>query len=104
MIKVSVLYSSGDGSTLDMDYYCARQMALVRRLLSPTLKGVEIEEGIGGLETRSPPAYLAIGNLLFESAQAFQSAFELHAMAIIGEIPNYTNSRPTIQMSEAKLP
>ena len=103
MIRVSVLYPGGEGSTFDMDDYCARHMALVRRLLSPALKGVEVEKGIGGLEAGSPPPYLAMGHLLFESAQAFQSAFEPNAMAIIGDIPNYTNSRPTIQISEVKL-
>jgi uncharacterized protein (TIGR02118 family) len=51
----------------------------------------------------SPPAFLAMGHLSFESVQAFQSAFEPHAAEITGDIPNYTNTQPTIQISEVKL-
>ena len=103
MIKVSVLYPSGEGNIFDMKYYLAKHIPLVRRLSGAALKKVEVEEGMGGLSAGSPPAYLAMGHLFFESVQAFQAAFEPHAATITGDIPNYTNTRPTIQISEVKL-
>ena len=103
MIKVSVLYPSGEGNIFDMKYYLAKHIPLVRRLSGAALKKVEVEEGMEGLSAGSPPAYLAMGHLLFESVQAFQAAFEPHAATITGDIPNYTNTRPTIQISEVKL-
>ena len=103
MIKISVLYPNGDGHVFDMSYYLAKHIPLVRRLSGAALKKVEVEEGMAGLATGSPPAYLAMGHLFFESVQTFQSAFGPHAAEISGDIPNYTNTKPTIQISEVKL-
>ena len=103
MIKVTVLYPNGEGNIFDMKYYLANHIPLVRRLSGAALKKVEVEEGIAGLAAGTPPAYLAMGHLFFESIAAFQSAFELHAAEIMGDIPNYTNTQPTIQISDVKL-
>ncbi|HWY09384.1 MAG TPA: EthD family reductase [Candidatus Acidoferrales bacterium] len=103
MIKISDLYPSGEGNIFDMKYYLAKHIPLVRRLSGAALKKVEVEEGMGGLAAGSPPAYLAMGHLFFESVQTFQAAFEPHVAAITGDIPNYTNTKPTIQISEVKL-
>ena len=103
MIKISVLYPNGEGNVFDMKYYLAKHIPLVRRLSGAALKKVEVEEGVAGLAAGTPPAYLAMGHLLFESVAAFQSAFGPHAAEIMGDIPNYTNVQPTIQVSEVKL-
>jgi uncharacterized protein (TIGR02118 family) len=102
MIKVSVLYPSGKGNTFNMDYYLAAHIPLVRRLSGAALKRVEVEQGIGGLVPGSAPAYLAMGHLFFESVTAFQAAFAPNAAVITGDIPNYTNAQPTIQISEVR--
>jgi uncharacterized protein (TIGR02118 family) len=103
MIKVSVLYPSGTGNTFNMNYYLGTHIPLVCRLTGAALKRLEVEEGIGGLAPGSAPVYLAMGHLFFESVQAFQSAFAPHAAEITGDIPNYTNTQPAIQISEVKL-
>jgi uncharacterized protein (TIGR02118 family) len=103
MIKVSVLYPNGEGNVFDMKYYLAKHIPLVRRLSGAALKKVEVEEGVGCLPAGSAPAFLAMGHLSFESAEAFRAAFEPHAAAITGDISNYTNAQPTIQISEVKL-
>ncbi|HVA17697.1 MAG TPA: EthD family reductase [Candidatus Dormibacteraeota bacterium] len=103
MIKVSVLYPSQEGSTFDMAYYCNTHIPMVRRLLAPAVKGVAVEQGIGGMAPGSPAPYTAMGHLLFESLEAFQTAFAPHAQAILSDIPNYTRAQPVIQISEVKL-
>ncbi len=103
MTKVSVMYPNTAGSTFDMAYYLDTHIPMVRRLLGAALKGVAVEQGIGGEEAGSPAPYLAMGHLLFDSPEAFQSAFGPHAQAIVADIPNYTNSEPTLQISEVKL-
>lgn len=103
MIKVSVFYPSGQGNTFDMNYYIATHMPLVRRLLGTALKKVEVDQGLAGGTPGSPPTYLAIGHLFFESLQTFQAAFGPHRAAIAGDVPNYTNTQATIQISEVKL-
>jgi len=103
MIKVSVFYPNKVGATFDMAYYCDRHIPLVRRLLGPALKGAAVEQGLGGAAPGSPATYAAMGHLFFDTTDAFQQAFGAHAAAIMGDIPNYTNTEPVIQVSEVKL-
>jgi uncharacterized protein (TIGR02118 family) len=49
------------------------------------------------------PGGAGMGHLYFDSVEAFQAAFGPHAGVIMGDIPNYTNVQPTIQVSEVKL-
>ena len=103
MIKVSALYPNTAGSKFDMPYYLDKHIPMVRQKLGSALRGVSVEEGLGGGQPESPPAYLAMGHLLFDSIAAFQASFGLHAQAILGDIPNFTNTQPAIQISEVKL-
>ena len=103
MVKVSVLYPNGKNIKFDMEYYCDRHIPLVRQLLGSVLKGVAVEQGLSGEQPRSPAPYVAMGHLLFDSVDAFRTSFGSHADTIIADIPKYTNSEPTIQISEVKL-
>jgi uncharacterized protein (TIGR02118 family) len=103
MIKLSVMYPNNEGSTFDMAYYCNKHFPMLRQKLGAALKGVAVEQGLAGPLPGSPPPFLALGHLLFESVEAFQAAFEPHAQAIMADIPNYTNTQPTIQISEVKI-
>ena len=103
MIKVSVFYPNNAGSRFDIGYYCAKHMPLVKKLVGAACKGMAVEHGIAGGTPGAPPTYLAMGHLLFESVEAFQSAFGVHAQEIMADIPNYTNIQPMIQISEVKM-
>jgi uncharacterized protein (TIGR02118 family) len=103
MIKISVLYPNHEGSTFDMAYYCDRHIPMVRQLLGVALKAVAVEQGVGGAAPGSPPPYLASGHLSFESLEAFQTAWGPNAQKIVADVPNYTNSQPTIQISEVRI-
>jgi uncharacterized protein (TIGR02118 family) len=102
MIKVSVLYPNSADARFDMAYYTSRHMPMVQRLVT-TCKGIAAEKGVAGGTPGSEPTYIAIGHLLFDSVQAFQSGFGPHAKEILGDIPNYTNTQPVIQISEITL-
>lgn len=67
------------------------------------MQSAAVEQGLGGATPGSPPAFSAMGHLYFDSVEAFEAAFGPHAGAIMGDIPNYTNVQPTIQVSEVKL-
>jgi uncharacterized protein (TIGR02118 family) len=47
--------------------------------------------------------YLALGHLYFESVDAFVQAWAPQAQEIVGDVPNYTNSEPIIQISTVKI-
>jgi uncharacterized protein (TIGR02118 family) len=103
MIKVSVMYPSGQGHTFDMGYYTGKHIPMVKLKLGTALKGVAVEQGIAGGEPGAPPAFLAFGHLYFDAVEAFQAAFGPHASEILGDIPNYTNIKPVLQISEVKI-
>jgi uncharacterized protein (TIGR02118 family) len=103
MIKVSILYPNGPGSTFDMAYYLDKHVPMVQQKLSGALRGTAVDEGLGGAEPGAPPAYILICHLLFDSIEAYQGAFGPHAQAIVGDIPNYTNTQPIVQVSAVKL-
>ena len=78
-------------------------MPMVRQKLGAALKGAAVDQGIGGEEAGSPAPYLAMAHLLFESVEAFLASFGPHAEEFADDVPNYTNTQPTIQISEVKL-
>jgi len=103
MVKVSVMYPAQRGTKFDMAYYLKHHMPMVRQLLGPALKGMSVDQGISGMEPGSPAPFAAIGHLLFDSVADFQASFGPHAEAIVADIPKYTNSEPSVQISEVKL-
>jgi len=103
MIKVSILYPNKPGSRFDLDYYLNQHMPMVIEKLGGALKGVSIDHGLTSDLPDSPPLYVAMCHLLFDSVEAFQAAFMPHAAALQGDIPNYTDVEPGIQISEVKL-
>ena len=103
MIKVSVLYPQGPSTRFDAEYYLGKHVPMVKGVLGPALKGVSVELGLAGGDPGSSPTYVAMGHLLFDSVEAFQAAFGPHAEKVMADIPNYTNVKPTLQLSEVRL-
>ena len=103
MIKVSVMYPNGTGNKFNMDYYLNQHGDLVKQKLGSALKKLHVDSGIAGGAPNSPPTYLAIGHLYFDSVDAFQTSFAPHADEILGDLPNFTNAQPTIQISDVKV-
>lgn len=102
MIKVSVFYPNSAGAKFDMAYYTSKHMPMVQKLVAGC-KGIAAEKGVAGGTPGSQPTYIAAGHLLFDSVEAFQTGFTPHASQIMGDIPNYTNIQPVIQISEITL-
>jgi uncharacterized protein (TIGR02118 family) len=99
----SVLYPNSAGCKFDMGYYLEKHMPMVQQKLGSACKRMAVEEGIAGGAPGAPATYVAMGHLYFDTTDAFQAAFAPHAQAILADIPNYTNTQPTIQISEVKL-
>ncbi|MCK0136278.1 MULTISPECIES: EthD family reductase [Arenibacter] len=100
MIKVSVLYPNGAGKKFDMDYYSNQHISLVGELLGDSVKAATIEKGLGGGTPGSTATYAAMGNLYFASMDSFQNSFGPNAEKIMGDLPNFTNIEPVVQISE----
>jgi uncharacterized protein (TIGR02118 family) len=101
LIRVSVLYAVGENNKFDMDYYLQKHMPMVReRLSAGGLVRAEIDKGLSGAVPGSPPPYAAAAHLYFNSIPEFQAAFMSSAAEIMGDVPNYTDVQPQVQISE----
>jgi uncharacterized protein (TIGR02118 family) len=103
MIKISVFYPNSAGAKFDMNYYVSKHLPMVQNKLGTALKGVAAEQGIAGGDPGVAAPFIAVGHLMCDSVETFQSAFAPHASEIMADVPNYTNVQPTIQISEVKL-
>ena len=103
MIKVGVFYPNSAGGKFDMKYYMEKHIPMVRQKIGPALKNVEVEQGVGGGMPGSPVTYSIMCRLSFDSVDAFQAAFATHAAHIMGDVANYTDIQPVVQISEVKL-
>lgn len=101
MIRVSVLYPSGEGKQFDHAYYAQKHMPLVgERLRSFGLLRYEIDKGIAGGAPGAPAPFVGACHLYFNSAGDFQKGIGAHGNELMADISNYTNITPTIQISE----
>lgn len=103
MIKVSVLYPGSGGNRFDFAYYCDKHMPMVKDKLGDACKGIAVERGMSGEMPGSPPPYVAMAHLFFESVESFQGAFGPHAEAIMRDVPNYTDIAPVLQVSDVLI-
>jgi uncharacterized protein (TIGR02118 family) len=100
MIKVTVMYSNTPGARFDHEYYRDRHMPLVKARMGESCKHYTVDKGLAGGTPDAPAPYIAMCHIFCDSIEAFQSGFGLHAQELIGDIPNYTDLSPVIQISE----
>ena len=103
MIKVSVFYPDAEGKKFNLEYYLNKHVPMVQGKLGNVLKGAAVEVGLAGMDPGSPAPYKVMGHLYFDSVEAFQAAFGLHGQSIMGDIPNFTDIQPVIQISDVKI-
>ena len=100
MVVVTVLYPKTATSLFDYDYYVTKHVPLVQaRWAGMGLMHVELLRGTATLEG-GPPAFALMGKLVFGSQAEMQEALAAHGAEIMGDIPNYTDVQPLIQMNE----
>jgi len=103
VITVTVLYPNKDGAKFDLNYYLSKHIPMVKKLIGAALKGVVVEQGLGGAAPGSKAAYSVLCHLRFDSVESFQQSFGPHAAAIQGDVKNYSSVEPTVQVSDVKL-
>jgi uncharacterized protein (TIGR02118 family) len=94
------MYPYEPGARFDHEYYRDRHMPMLKARLGDACKSYTVDKGISGGAPGSPPAYVGMCHIFAESVQSFQAAFGPHAKEIMGDIPNYTDLKPTMQISE----
>lgn len=103
MIIVSVMYPAQAGSHFDLEYYRHSHRALVKQRLGDALKGFSIEQGLDGPLPEMKPHYTVIARLLFDSYDAFLDSFTPHQAELTGDVVNFTDIEPIMQISEVHV-
>jgi uncharacterized protein (TIGR02118 family) len=104
MIKVTVLYKNADNAKFDLDYFLNRHIPLLRSVIGDKAANMAVDQGLaGGPAPGTPPPFVAMAHLYFNTMEDFQAAMSTGAETIMNDIPNYTNCEPIIQISEVKL-
>lgn len=93
MISVQILYPKSDDTTFDMDYYISTHMPMLADAIGEACTH-------WGAATPKSDDWAGIGWAMVTSQEAFDAAMAEHGAAIMGDIPNYTNSAPELIVSD----
>lgn len=100
MIKVSVMYPNQPGCHFDHGYYRDVHMPLIKSRMGSACLFYTIDKGLAGRAPEEPATYIAMCHIYAESVDSFNAAFGPHVQEIRGDVGNYTNISPVLQMSE----
>jgi uncharacterized protein (TIGR02118 family) len=100
MIKVSVMYPNTPGARFNHEYYQDKHMPLLKSRMGDSCKYYTVDKGLAGGTPGAAATYVGMCHIFCDSVEAFQAGFGPHAQEIMGDIPNYTDLSPVIQISE----
>jgi len=100
MIKVSVMYPNSPGARFDHEYYRDKHMPLLKARMGSSCKYYTVDKGMAGGVPGAPATYVAMCHIFCDSVEAFHQGFSPHAQEIRGDLPNYTDVSPVLQISE----
>ncbi len=101
MVRVTVLYPHREGAKFDHDYYARKHMTMVGERLRPFgLLRYEVDRGVGGGAPGAPAPFVAACHLYFDKAGEFEKGIAAHGKEIMADVPNYTDIRPQMQISQ----
>ena len=99
MIKVSVMYPNMPGARFDHAYYRDKHMPLVKARMGDSCKFYTVDKGLAGGGPGDPPTYIGMCHIFCDTVQSFQEGFGPHQKEIMGDIANYTDIAPVVQIS-----
>jgi len=100
MIKATVMYPYTEGARFDHAYYRDRHMPMVQARLGSACAYYTVEKGLAGRAPGAPPAFVAMCAFICDSVEAYEAAMQEHRAEILGDIANYTDITPVLQVSE----
>ncbi len=101
MIRVTFAYPNDEGSNFDWDYFAGAHREIVHRELdSRGMVSFEQDKGLSATDPNAPPPWVAIAHMTFNTVEEVHQAFVEAGGPVLGDRRNYTDVRPTIQISE----
>jgi uncharacterized protein (TIGR02118 family) len=103
MIVLTVVYPNSADAHFDMAYYTARHMPMVGALCKDFGVGtMRVLQGTSSMDG-GEAGYAALTMIEFPSADDVHKALAAHGAQIVGDVPNFTNIQPTLQISDVAL-
>lgn len=100
-VTLAMQYPADPGSSFDWDYFLNRHIPLVETALDAGgADRIEVALGLSGAAPGEPAAYQAVVLVTFDSITAFYHRWRRENHRIMGDIVNFTNTRPEVQLSE----
>lgn len=96
---ITVMYPNTPGVTFNFDYYLKNHATLIDRLYGDSIAKLELRRGVQTPDGQPPPC-VAIINIWIADQEAFDRAGAKHGPTLVADVPNFTNSMPTIQIDE----
>lgn len=78
-------------------------MSVDRLSRAKGFKGVSVERGVDIAEPRIESSYVAMCHYYFDTLENFMAVFTPHAAELQGDIANYTNIQPIIQINKVEI-
>jgi len=105
MFNISSIYPKKEGGHFDFDYYLNQHMPLSIKYLSSAkgFKGVSVERGIEVEEPKIESSFVAMCHYYFDTLEDFLFAFMPHAEELQGDLSNYSNIQPVIQINQVEI-
>ena len=101
MIRVTVSFTNEPGKKFDWDYFTGAHMGILHSELGHRgLVRVETDRGISAPDPNAPPPFIGVVHLIFNTVEEVHTAFMAAGRPVMGDIPNYTDIQPTVQISE----
>jgi len=95
-----VMYANTPGARFDHAYYRDKHMPLLKKLMGDACLYYTVDKGLAGGASGEPAPYIGMCHIFCNSVESFQAAFGPNAKEIMGDIPNYTDLKPLVQISE----
>ena len=100
-VTLAMQYPAEPGSSFDWDYFLNHHIPLVETALDAGESDrIKVALGLSGAAPGEPAAYQAVMLISFDSITAFYHRWRRENHRIMGDIANFTNTRPEVQLSE----
>ena len=101
MICVSIMYKDVPDTKFDYDYYVNIHMPkCMKEFKNYGLVRMEVDKGLAGRGPTIEAPYLCLSRLYFDTYEHFLAAMKAYGRDAFGRIPQFTDVRPKVQISE----
>lgn len=103
MVKITGNYRWFDGASFDHSYYQREHMRITRELLLPLgLQRLESDHTLSATPLKAGQV-VASSNAYFASLAEAQAALAKTGAQLVADVPNYTNIKPELHISEVAM-